>query len=177
MSSKIFGIGLPKTGTWSLCLSMNFLGLDSMHYIEPDTLENYIKIIKTKDFVNDCPVNYIFELLSIKFPNSKYICTTRNFDSWINSSKIFFKKEKVKEFQKEHLIKLFGVSFFDEMSFKKTYNLHMEKVANFSKNNQVLILPLEKKSDEKWHLICNFLKFKKPNKQYPWINKRKTYLL
>lgn len=177
MSVKIFGIGLPKTGTWSLCLSMNFLGFDSLHYIEPNTLEFYIKTIENKDFVNDCPINYIFELLPIKFPNSKYICTTRNFDSWINSSKNFFKKEKIKEFQKDHLKKMFNTTYFDKVNFTRAYNSHSEKVAEFSKNNQVLILPLEKNSDEKWDLICGFLNFKKPNKQYPWINKRKTYLL
>lgn len=177
MSFKIFGIGLPKTGTWSLCLSMNFLGLNTLHYIEPNTLEFYINLIETKDFVNDCPINYIFDILPNKFPNSKFICTTRAFDSWISSSKFFFKKEKIKEFQKEHLEKIFNATYFDETRFKKAYNLHMEKVIDFSKNNQVLILPLEKKSDEKWNLICNFLKFKIPNKQYPWINRRKTYLL
>lgn len=172
--NKIFGIGLPKTGTFSLCLAMKILGFKSLHYIEPNYFDHYVEVIEKNDFINDCPINYIFENLSSKFPNSKFICTTRDYESWIKSSKIFFKKIRNKN-SIDHMMNLFETEIFEENKFKKSYRNHGERVNIFSKNNNVLFLPIENNSNLKWNLICDFLQIKKDqNKEYPWINKAKV---
>jgi len=168
--NKIFGIGLPKTGTWSLCAAINSLGFKSLHYIDPGNFDFYISVIEKYEFINDCPINYIFEDLSLQYPNSKFICTTRNFESWIKSSKNFFKKTKSNN-SIQHLNKLFKINLFNYEKFKETYENHSKKVFDFSKKNSVLYLPLE--YDDKLKLICDFLKIKSQKTKYPWINKKK----
>jgi hypothetical protein len=172
--SKIFGIGLPKTGTWSLCCAMGVLGFNSLHFIPHGSLEFYKSVINKYKFVNDCPISYIFESLSIHYPNSKFICTTRNYESWIQSSKLFFKKIRSNE-SAEHLNKLFKSDVFECKKFEQAYISHSERVKIFSKENEVLYLPLESK--DKWTLICEFLNIKTIKNNYPWINKSKKFFL
>ena len=172
--SKIFGIGLPKTGTWSLCLAMKLLGFKSLHFIYPGDFKYYKNTIDNYDFVNDCPISYIFDELSKEYPDSKFICTTRNLDSWLKSSNFFFKKNRFEK-SVEHLNILFESPIFQKEKFIKCYENHAKKVEIFSRTNSVLYLPLE--YEDKWDLICSFLKIKKINRNYPYINKSKVPFL
>lgn len=175
--NKIFGIGLPKTGTFSLCFAMRLLGYKSIHYIKPNTYSFYKNIILKNDFINDCPINYIFDLLAEEFKNSKFICTTRNYDSWIKSSKKFFKKPRNNHSQ-PHMMSLFNSNFYIENNFRESYYFHQEKVKKFSKNNEVLFLPIESSSEIKWNLILNFLNLNKNiTIKYPHLNISKPLII
>ena len=83
---KIFGIGLSRTGTTSLNVALNRLGFHSIHWINPMTMD----LIGQPDFVlydafADIPVSYQFEQLYHTFPNSKFVFTTRDAESWETS--------------------------------------------------------------------------------------------
>lgn len=83
---KIFGIGLSRTGTTSLNAALGQLGYHSIHWANPMTMD----LIGQEDFVlydafTDIPVCNQFEALYHAFPNSKFILTTRDPESWERS--------------------------------------------------------------------------------------------
>ncbi len=77
--SKIFGIGLSRTGTTSWYELMKSLGFKSIH------LPFSMKDIDEHTFANDTSVSARFEELDKRYPNSKFIYTTRNLNQWVAS--------------------------------------------------------------------------------------------
>ena len=93
--SKVFGIGLSKTGTTSLHAALEILGyragtfrhmrdLGLDHWFRGDFSPNYLKDL---DAVTDLPVATWFRELDIRYPGSKFILTVRPRDSWLQSIK------------------------------------------------------------------------------------------
>jgi len=91
-SVKIFGIGLSRTGSTSLCHTMKLLGFTAIHY--PKSLQE----IDEHAFSNDSPVSARFELLDQKYANAKFIYTKRDIDEWVVSClKLFPKKDRLSQ--------------------------------------------------------------------------------
>ena len=67
--AKTFGIGLSRTGTTSLTLALEALGLSVAHF--PTTM----KQIEEHDAATDTPVAASFQSLDSRFPGSKFIYT------------------------------------------------------------------------------------------------------
>ena len=82
--SKIFGIGLSRTGTTSLAATMKLLGYSARHY------PNGMKEIEEHTFCNDSPISARFEELDQLYPQSKFIYTTRNIEDWVRSCQRHF---------------------------------------------------------------------------------------
>jgi len=87
---KIFGIGLPRTGTTSLHNALKSLGIKSKHF--PFKLYTSFddKLLGDYDLFVDSPIQLIYKLLDDKFPESKFILTTRSLDSWLESMEWLF---------------------------------------------------------------------------------------
>lgn len=92
MPGKIFGIGLPKTGTTSIHKAMTILGFTSQHYfgdartIEQLRLADYdLDVLRRLEFACDLPIPLIYRQLEDVYPGSKYILTERDIDSWLAS--------------------------------------------------------------------------------------------
>ena len=86
-AEKIFGIGLPRTGTTSLTEALNRLDYHAVHLLNPHTQN----LISWDDFLRfdaftDSSVAHCFETLYHTFPNAKFIYTTRNIRDWTNST-------------------------------------------------------------------------------------------
>ncbi len=77
--TKIFGIGLSRTGTTSFCELMKNLGFKTIHL--PFSMEQ----IDEHTFSNDSTVSARFEELDLRYPNSKFIYTIRNPQLWVAS--------------------------------------------------------------------------------------------
>jgi hypothetical protein len=90
LSNKIFGIGYPKTGSSSAAAALVILGYKAMHDTSNPIwnlpLKNDFSELKAIDF--DAYMNVFpkaFYLYDITFPNSKFILTTREPHSWLES--------------------------------------------------------------------------------------------
>ena len=83
---KIFGIGLPKTGQTSLATAMWTLGCKTVQYPYNSSQ------IKNNDFALDLPIVINYKKLDKKYPNSKFILTTRDFDSWLASMQNHYRR-------------------------------------------------------------------------------------
>ncbi len=84
--SKIFVIGLPRTGTTSVCAAFLKLGYKVAHTAYTDAA------FDRADVVGDTPVFHEFETLDQCFPGSKFIYLSREERSWLPSIKTLLGK-------------------------------------------------------------------------------------
>lgn len=91
---KILSIGLPRTGSYSLCKSLNLLKFSCIHYPR-----------KIQDHSAATEVVFDYSLLEKEFPNSLYIYTKRDLDSWMTSCLNFFTKDFHKKYENKIIIK------------------------------------------------------------------------
>ena len=96
---KIFGIGLSRTGTKSLTLALNMLGFKVAHYPDDEiTLKELMaekynfSILNDFDGITDITVAPFYAQLDNLFPDSKFILTIRDKESWLRSVETHFGK-------------------------------------------------------------------------------------
>lgn len=158
MKSKIFGIGLPRTGTQSLTQAMIRLGYVSGHCLPPSQWN----IIDHYDFVCDSPVPSRFMELDKTFPKSLYIFTTRGIDAWLASCETFFKEKRPPELIKENWIleyrkEIFGTTKYDPKIFAETYYKHFERIRNYFGENKSRLLTIDITNGDGWEKLVDFL--------------------
>jgi len=78
-SNKIFIIGLPRTGTTSVCAALLDLGFTVAHTAYTQRTFEQAQVIA------DTPVFNDFELLDKYYPNSKFIYLSRDLKLWLPS--------------------------------------------------------------------------------------------
>jgi len=180
--SKVFAIGFHKTGTSSLGKAFEILGYKScfganelraqlgemkmMQSLFKEDYEEIFKFAEAYDCFNDLPWFAIYKALDLRFPNSKFILTTREESAWINSSKAYF-GDTTSPFR----LWLYGKSNpkNDQEVYLKRYQEHNKEVESyFEDRNDLLILPIEEKN--KWNQLCSFLNKAIPQEDYPLHN-------
>jgi hypothetical protein len=115
LPTRIFGIGMHKTGTTSLHTALQILGYDSAHWKsahwaksiwremtdpgDPMVSQFGMEGDRVRDFRHrsptlersyalcDLPIPILFRELDAAYPGSKFILTTRNEDRWLTSVK------------------------------------------------------------------------------------------
>ena len=85
-AAKVFCIGLSKTATSSLDSALKMLGLQTLHWTNPYTKA----LIADRDLVlfdgfSDIGISWQFERLYDRFPNARFIYTTRPLEGWVRS--------------------------------------------------------------------------------------------
>lgn len=93
----IFCIGMPKTGTKSFCSALQTLGYATCHhgnkfnrsiskYLSTGVMSDILKKkLEEKDAFADGSFIYRFKELYEKFPEAKFVLTTRNVEGWLVS--------------------------------------------------------------------------------------------
>jgi hypothetical protein len=163
---KIFGIGLTRTGTTSLAEALRILGYSVKH------LPMSYHDIKIHDASTDTTVAARFPILDVFYPNSKFILTTRDKDSWIDSAASLIRNNHDPLWLLEGRAILYKTVVFERNKFLDAYDNYQDFVTNYFKNrpNDLLILSLN--DTNKWEKLCNFLNKSIPNVKYPYLNKR-----
>ncbi|ASP48863.1 sulfotransferase family protein [Cognaticolwellia beringensis] len=79
MMTKVFIIGLPRTGTTSVCAAMLELGFRVAHtaYTDRSFVEAQV--------IADTPIFCDYQLLDKAYPDAKFIYLTRTMDKWLPS--------------------------------------------------------------------------------------------
>lgn len=178
MTNKVFCIGAPKTGTTSLSFALLMLGyktslagfsrmptdfsFQSIHDFVLSDSEQF-------DAMQDTPWYCFYKELDKKYPNSKFILTLRDSESWHYSWDNMFNREN-----KYH--KLTKFVFFEGKNIaytKENYISQYEKrnneIINYfeGRTNDLLVLDLD--NGIGWKEICHFLNKKEPALPYPRI--------
>jgi hypothetical protein len=163
---KIFGIGLTRTGTTSLTEALKSLGYSAIHC--PMSYEE----IDKHDASTDTAVAARFEFLDVLYPNSKFILTIRDLDSWIDSAASLTRSVNDPIWKLETRFKLWDSFVFDREKFIEGYHKHHSSVLYYFKNRPNDLLILDLKTTRKFEKLCSFLDKPIPSDDYPHLNKR-----
>ncbi|MCB9988467.1 MAG: hypothetical protein H6868_03925 [Rhodospirillales bacterium] len=177
-NSKIFGIGLNKTGTTTLNICGNILGLQCSTYdlgLVKDVIRNDYsrlkRVVEQNDLFEDWPYPLIYKELDEMLPGSKFILTVRkNERKWLES----LKKHTI-------LVKpllpcnrwAYGYYYphGHEQGHIDVYNRHNEEVRNYFKDRPDDFLEICWENGDGWEKLCSFLGKDIPDESFPHANK------
>lgn len=172
--TKVFGIGIQRTGTTSLAAALRILGykvLDAPFVLYPD-LDR--AILDEYDAFTDNPIPLFYKQLDQIFPGSKFIMTTRDMNAWLKSVKwlysTFGRKWESKPLTARVHSDFYGVSEFDETIFKATWRRYHEEVQAYFADRPQDLLVIDFTQGEGWDELCPFLDKPVPEEDFPARN-------
>jgi 3'(2'),5'-bisphosphate nucleotidase len=178
-STKIFGIGLSKTGTTSLARALETLGyktrdyLGITKYVAGDLSSINLQEIDANDAFTDTPIPSFYKELDEKYTNSKFILTTRDMDDWLKSCKKQFTKRMVTrqtEATSQLHTDLYGCFEFDREKYVNGYTRFVNGVIDYFKDRPQDLLVIDICGGETWEKLCAFLDQPVPDIPFPLTN-------
>lgn len=183
--TRVFGIGLHKTGTTSLYHAFRLLGYDAAHWESPHwaryiweemRTEGRSRTLEMHYALCDLPIPLFYKELDKAYPGSKFILTIRDEDSWINSIKTHWTLRPQWDndvFSNEAHHAVYGTTEFDEAVFRARYRKHNEDVIKYFRGrDNFLVMNIGKGT--KWSEICWLLDVPVPNVPFPHMHKSST---
>jgi hypothetical protein len=192
--ARIFGVGLSRTGTSSLAQALSILGFWSLHHPHDDRTREEIlsflatggdrlllSVLKRLDAVTDTPVCATFEALDAAYPGSRFILTTRDKQSWLQSCRAFWATSldpSVPDHSREHpdaytnaiCEKLYRGSKFDRARFSRAYDDYHERVRAHFHDRSGDLLTIDICAGEGWGPLSEFLDLPEPTTEFPRAN-------
>jgi hypothetical protein len=185
---QVFAIGLAKTGTVSITDALAILGYNALHDSPCFRISGDVPVFAWPWWLNrfnahsDVPIAYFFKQIDQRFPDSKFILTTRSESAWLDSCRRHFtvRREQLdsqnKGFRAAMILNrtVYGSCVFDEGMFLATYRSHIKAVCDhFNNRNDLLITDITDKSidgETKWSTLCEFLNKRVPDVPFPHSN-------
>jgi hypothetical protein len=176
--------GLPKTGTKSLVKALKILGFKSEHYVHSSITS---KLANKKDIFQKLDEGLeataenagiiCYKEIYKRYPDSVFIYTKRDIESWLNSCKYHLTKRyplKHKNVTKITLIvrdMTWGTIKYNKEKLIKQYKKQEREVLEFFKDKQDRFMIFETGIDG-WEKLCGFLNKNIPERKYPQVNKK-----
>jgi|GEM_PF-753139 len=172
---KVFCIGWHKTGTTTMGEALLILGyrvvgarLDMGKHLLENRLGIVLKEAEQFDAFQDMPWAALYKELDEKFPNSKFILTTRDEGKWLNSAYKHFGNSEttLREW-------LYGISSLDgnENVYLERYRRHYTEVLEYFENRPQDLLVMSWEDGDGWGKLCAFLELPAPRRKFPHANK------
>lgn len=173
----IVGVGFQKTGTSTLREALKILG----YKVKDTSRRPLIPILKGKwhrvlsllqnyDAVEDTPWFMIYKELDRLVPNSKFILTIRDEESWYNSV-----KKHIGDLRSANHEWIYGrgkgLPKDDRENTIAVYKRHNQGVLEYFKNRPDDLLILDFTKGDGWEELCCFLNREIPEKPFPHSNK------
>ena len=161
VKSKVFGIGLSRTGTTTLHNILLQLGYQSNHFVNEllpptdwDVLNNYDAFI-------DTPVPFFFKRCYELCPGGKFILTTRDKQEWLSSMKWMFSQGKIiwswdKTIQQYHQ-DFYGTKSFNRNILSEHWDQFHREVKLFFKDKSNALLEINLNKEINVKELCLFL--------------------
>jgi hypothetical protein len=183
LPTRIFGIGMHKTATRSLNAALRALGLDSMHWENPQRAKaiwqempsGRSETIEKHYAACDLPITLLYEQLDKAYPGSKFILTVRDEEKWLKSVKNHwsyeyngFRASWDQDPITHHIHQaLYGQKHFESELFIARYRRHNAEVKEYFKNRPDDLLVMEMDEGAGWLELCGFLGKPIPPFSYP----------
>jgi hypothetical protein len=171
MRSKIFGIGLSRTGTTTLNEVLVGLGYKVIHY--PTEAELFDMRF---DGATDIPVTVRYKELDQKFPNSKFIYTIRDKEKWLDSIVPYLERKRgwnMAQAQVDIRTQMYGSPFPNRAQAESAYNSHDRDVMEYFKKRKNDLLVLDIIGGDSTKLLTDFLGVDPIDPEFPHKNKLK----
>ena len=184
LPTRIFGIGMHKTGTTSLHTALQILGFDSGHWENAHwakaiwremTEEGKSATLERHYALSDLPIPLLYKELDAAYPGSKFILTVRSERKWIESVRLHWSSDH-NRFKgqwdtdpfthKVHKL-LYGQKGFNEELFLFKFNWHNAEVLEYFKDRPGDLLIMDMDAGCGWPELCGFLRKPIPDQPYP----------
>jgi len=173
----IIGVGFQKTGTSSLREALKVLDFrvkdTTKRALIPILKKDYqsiLRMLKNYDAVEDTPWYMIYKELDKLIPNSKFILTIRDEESWYLSV-----KKHIGDLRSANHEWIYGrgkgLPKDNKKNTIKVYNKHNKKVMEYFENRPKDLLVLDFTKGDGWEKICPFLNKEIPKTPFPHYNK------
>lgn len=195
----VIGAGVGRTGTYSLKLAINQLGLGPCHHME-EVLHNqsvqvplwaaavnghadWEAIYKGYESAVDWPTAGFFRELSAAYPSAKFVLTVRSPESWAESfSETIYKllagRDDAPEEMRAWLDMGVGVisktgfpDGLDVAGMMKAFTAHNDAVKAAIPAHQLLVYQVK----DGWDPLCAFLGVPVPDSPFPRTNDRSEF--
>lgn len=170
--TRVFGIGLSRTGTKSLARALRVLGYDVLHW--PCSMREVVG----HQAVTDITVACRFRELDHNFPGSRFVYTVRDIDSWLVSYRAHWESNKPRRgtpamppFSEEAELALYRTLEFDEQRLISAYRKHEENVIKHFEGRPQDLLILNITAGDGWDKLCPFLGKRSPRVPFPHAHK------
>jgi hypothetical protein len=198
---KIFGLGFSKTGTTSLEIALEKLGYRVCrgHWQNSHTFyllalfihrdyDELFKIVDYWDAFADGPWGGtdLYEELYRRLPQSKFILTVRDEESWYRSFEkllTMFDMNLETALDSYHANGMYGSAYYFKHIFNietlagnrdkiiNRYREHNEGVLEFFSKNEADFMVFNMAQGDGWEKLCSFLNLKLPHDEFPHANK------
>ncbi len=175
---KIFGIGLSKTGTTSLTRALEILGYSAIHNpsyllsLSDEGLKLDYQEVDRFDALTDIQIARFYKELDLRYPDSKFILTTRKMEGWLGSCQNHFNDYRNSSAKAKALhLDVYGTDSYDERKLRSAYKRHYDEVVEYFLNRENDFLVLDVSDKGKWEKLCGFLGKSVPDEPYPVKNK------
>ena len=184
LKEKIICVGFQKTGTSTLREALKILGYRvkdcTDHALLPILKKDFSKIekmLENYDAVEDTPWYYIYKELDQIFPNSKFILTLREEESWYKSV-----SKHIGDLVSANHEWIYGrgkgLPKYHKANTLSVFNTHNNEVLEYFKDRPDDLLVLDFTKGDKWDKLCAFLNHSVPEDSFPHYNnsaaKKKT---
>ena len=187
LPTRVFGIGMHKTGTTSLHHAFTALGLDSWHwksnkqawriFSEMNQLGRSV-LLEQSYALCDNPIPLLYEKLDKAYPNSKFILTKLSDEKWLDAVECLYdpNRNPFWDWDKQpfsNLIHhaLYGRTDFDRETMLARYHQHNREVLAYFKDRPDDLLVMEMSQGAGWPELCGFLGKPIPSIPYPHSHK------
>ena len=174
--TKIFGVGLARTGTTSMHEAMGLLEIRSapssvalLDDLDHPLLEEY-------DAFFDNPIPFRYHQIDEAWPGSRFIATTRSLDGWLQSMQWLFDVGLERLNPADRMVgdrvhrECYGITQFDSEVLAGLWHRHHENLRDYfhDRSNDVLWLDLDQGFE--WAPLCEFLGVTEPSAPFPHVN-------
>ncbi|MEL7546318.1 MAG: sulfotransferase family protein [Pseudomonadota bacterium] len=195
----VIGAGVGRTGTNSLRLALNQLGLGPCHHMD-EVIENQAQqvplwqaaaigeadwpvVYEGYQSAVDWPTARFFRELQVAYPTAKFVLTTRSAESWVSSFsqtiyKVLSKRSAAPEQAQPWLDMCVAIieqtGFYDgmdEAQLAQAFEAHNRAVQAAIPADQLLIY----EAREGWEPLCAFLDVPVPATPFPKTNNRTEF--
>ena len=173
--SKVFGVGMHKTGTTSLAAALNALGFPCIHWHSPGWARRvwgHPDALDPWRAACDIPVALMYRELDEAFPGSKFVLTVRNLDAWMISVSKHFSREgnphrdswnRDRVTHRLHTA-IYGRRDFDYIAMQAAYYGHNRAVMEYFRDRPGDLLVMR---GHEWLPLAEFLGVEAPRGKYP----------
>lgn len=195
----VIGAGVGRTGTYSLKLAVNQLGLGPCHHMEAVLLGIAAQVPLWNDVLSgrpdwqavyrgfasavDWPTACFFRELSAAFPSARFVLTTRDPDKWADSFaatiyKLIGDRDQAPPDKKAWLDMAAGViartgfpAGLSQEELASAYVAHNEAVKAAVPASRLLVYQVK----DGWGPLCQFLGVPEPAEPFPRTNHRAEF--
>ncbi|MEA2600151.1 MAG: hypothetical protein QOF89_1143 [Acidobacteriota bacterium] len=190
--SKVFGLGLSKTGTSSLGEALNVLGIRTVHYPSDESTFECLRnghyrlpILEEYQGAVDIPVAPFYAQLDAEYPGSRFVLTVRDPQAWLRSVELHWelmmdwwhRYPDFKRFQEFISACVYGSIGFSPDRFLHVYEAHRQNVERYFRDRPGDLLVLDICGGEGWEKLCPFLGADVPDTPFPHANEWMHQLL